>query len=99
MYVYTVWFSNSFSAELTSGQIQEAIGEAVNNIIKHFHKPEKEVSERQPFQNPPFYLKITNLWLHRVFSGVSGESCENGLITKPPKNIDGGTDLLCIILV
>ncbi|KAI1882053.1 hypothetical protein AGOR_G00246730 [Albula goreensis] len=23
-------------------QIQEAIGEAVNNIIKHFHKPEKE---------------------------------------------------------
>ncbi|KAF3859462.1 hypothetical protein F7725_021861 [Dissostichus mawsoni] len=29
----------------TSAQIQEAIGEAVNNIIKHFHKPEKE---RQP---------------------------------------------------
>lgn len=28
--------------KLTSGQIQEAIGEAVNNIIKHFHKPEKE---------------------------------------------------------
>ncbi|XP_026217931.1 DENN domain-containing protein 5B isoform X1 [Anabas testudineus] len=26
----------------TSGQIQEAIGEAVNNIVKHFHKPEKE---------------------------------------------------------
>ncbi|KAM4614734.1 DENN domain-containing protein 5B isoform 3-T3 [Polymixia lowei] len=26
----------------TSAQIQEAIGEAVNNIIKHFHKPEKE---------------------------------------------------------
>ncbi|XP_067438664.1 DENN domain-containing protein 5B isoform X3 [Thunnus thynnus] len=25
-----------------SAQIQEAIGEAVNNIIKHFHKPEKE---------------------------------------------------------
>ncbi|CAL8242585.1 unnamed protein product [Merluccius merluccius] len=32
----------SCPAELTSGQIQEAIGEAVNNIIKHFHKPEKE---------------------------------------------------------
>uniref|UniRef100_A0A8C4ZUY3 DENN/MADD domain containing 5B n=1 Tax=Gadus morhua TaxID=8049 RepID=A0A8C4ZUY3_GADMO len=28
--------------KLTSGQIQETIGEAVNNIIKHFHKPEKE---------------------------------------------------------
>ncbi|KAM8909350.1 DENN domain-containing protein 5B-like isoform 5-T5 [Spinachia spinachia] len=26
----------------TSAQIQEAIGEAVINIIKHFHKPEKE---------------------------------------------------------
>ncbi|XP_054482779.1 DENN domain-containing protein 5B-like, partial [Anoplopoma fimbria] len=26
----------------TSAQIQEAIGEAVNNIVKHFHKPEKE---------------------------------------------------------
>ncbi|XP_068442162.1 DENN domain-containing protein 5B isoform X1 [Clinocottus analis] len=26
----------------TSVQIQEAIGEAVNNIVKHFHKPEKE---------------------------------------------------------
>ncbi|KAM9824396.1 DENN domain-containing protein 5B [Neosynchiropus ocellatus] len=26
----------------TSGQIQEFVGESVNNIIKHFHKPEKE---------------------------------------------------------
>uniref|UniRef100_A0A8C9T9E4 DENN/MADD domain containing 5B n=1 Tax=Scleropages formosus TaxID=113540 RepID=A0A8C9T9E4_SCLFO len=26
----------------TGAQIQEAIGEAVNNIVKHFHKPEKE---------------------------------------------------------
>uniref|UniRef100_A0A4W3GG60 DENN/MADD domain containing 5B n=1 Tax=Callorhinchus milii TaxID=7868 RepID=A0A4W3GG60_CALMI len=25
-----------------SGQIQEAIGESINNIVKHFHKPEKE---------------------------------------------------------
>lgn len=33
--------------ELTSAQIQEGIGEAINNIIKHFHKPEKEVSEFQ----------------------------------------------------
>ncbi|XP_068573149.1 DENN domain-containing protein 5B-like isoform X2 [Cebidichthys violaceus] len=28
--------------KLTSAQIQEAIGEAVNNIVKHFNKPEKE---------------------------------------------------------
>ncbi|MGH0150611.1 UNVERIFIED_CONTAM: hypothetical protein FKN15_019619 [Acipenser sinensis] len=28
-----------------AGQIQEAIGEAVNNIVKHFHKPEKEVEK------------------------------------------------------
>ncbi|XP_055011311.1 LOW QUALITY PROTEIN: DENN domain-containing protein 5B-like [Boleophthalmus pectinirostris] len=26
----------------TSGQIQDAVGEVVNNMIKHFHKPEKE---------------------------------------------------------
>ncbi|TKS91010.1 DENN domain-containing protein 5B [Collichthys lucidus] len=29
-------------SEPTSGQIQDAIGEAVNNILKHFSKPEKE---------------------------------------------------------
>ncbi|XP_029103170.1 DENN domain-containing protein 5B isoform X2 [Scleropages formosus] len=29
-------------AKPTGAQIQEAIGEAVNNIVKHFHKPEKE---------------------------------------------------------
>ncbi|OXB61443.1 hypothetical protein ASZ78_015549 [Callipepla squamata] len=28
--------------KLNTGQIQEAIGEAVNGIVKHFHKPEKE---------------------------------------------------------
>lgn len=34
----------SFSvSEPTADQIQEAISEAVNNIVKHFHKPEKEV--------------------------------------------------------
>ncbi|XP_078529899.1 DENN domain-containing protein 5B isoform X2 [Lissotriton helveticus] len=30
------------SPKPNSGQIQEGIGEAVNNIVKHFHKPEKE---------------------------------------------------------
>lgn len=29
--------------EPTTDQIQEAISDAVNNIVKHFHKPEKEV--------------------------------------------------------
>ncbi|XP_028673631.1 DENN domain-containing protein 5B isoform X4 [Erpetoichthys calabaricus] len=28
--------------KLNAAQIQEAVGEAVNNIVKHFHKPEKE---------------------------------------------------------
>ncbi|KAM8940380.1 DENN domain-containing protein 5A isoform 3-T3 [Pelodytes ibericus] len=28
--------------KLNTGQIQEAIGEAVNGLVKHFHKPEKE---------------------------------------------------------
>ncbi|KAM5299269.1 DENN domain-containing protein 5B isoform 2-T2 [Ctenodactylus gundi] len=30
------------AAKPSAGQIQEGIGEAVNNIVKHFHKPEKE---------------------------------------------------------
>lgn len=29
--------------ELNTGQIQEGVGEAINGIVKHFHKPEKEV--------------------------------------------------------
>ncbi len=29
--------------ELNTGQIQEGMGEAINGIVKHFHKPEKEV--------------------------------------------------------
>lgn len=33
-----------FLSEPNAGQIQEGIGEAVNNIVKHFHKPEKEVA-------------------------------------------------------
>lgn len=32
-----------FSSELNTGQIQEGVGEAINGIVKHFHKPEKEV--------------------------------------------------------
>ncbi|XP_053529038.1 DENN domain-containing protein 5A isoform X2 [Artibeus jamaicensis] len=28
--------------KLNTGQIQESVGEAVNGIVKHFHKPEKE---------------------------------------------------------
>ncbi|XP_069048975.1 DENN domain-containing protein 5B isoform X2 [Lepisosteus oculatus] len=32
----------SRTSKLTAAQIQEAVGEAVNNIVKHFHKPEKE---------------------------------------------------------
>uniref|UniRef100_A0A4W3GGP3 DENN/MADD domain containing 5B n=1 Tax=Callorhinchus milii TaxID=7868 RepID=A0A4W3GGP3_CALMI len=32
----------SLAGKPNSGQIQEAIGESINNIVKHFHKPEKE---------------------------------------------------------
>lgn len=37
----------SFSShpELNTGQIQEGVGEAINGIVKHFHKPEKEVRD------------------------------------------------------
>ncbi|XP_063800141.1 DENN domain-containing protein 5A isoform X2 [Pseudophryne corroboree] len=37
-----VAISPSSRPKLNTGQIQEAIGEAVNGIVKHFHKPEKE---------------------------------------------------------
>ncbi|XP_048463769.1 DENN domain-containing protein 5B-like [Rhincodon typus] len=30
------------TAKPNAGQIQEGIGESINNIVKHFHKPEKE---------------------------------------------------------
>uniref|UniRef100_UPI00398F5648 DENN domain-containing protein 5B isoform X1 n=1 Tax=Pristiophorus japonicus TaxID=55135 RepID=UPI00398F5648 len=30
------------AAKPNAGQIQEGIGESINNIVKHFHKPEKE---------------------------------------------------------
>ncbi|XP_072510475.1 DENN domain-containing protein 5B isoform X3 [Notamacropus eugenii] len=34
--------TGKISSKPNAGQIQEGIGEAVNNIVKHFHKPEKE---------------------------------------------------------
>ncbi|XP_030056868.1 DENN domain-containing protein 5A [Microcaecilia unicolor] len=37
-----VTISPNSKQKLNTGQIQEAIGEAVNGIVKHFHKPEKE---------------------------------------------------------
>ncbi|KAM9015072.1 DENN domain-containing protein 5A isoform 9-T9 [Ara ararauna] len=37
-----VTISPNSKPKLNTGQIQEAIGEAVNGIVKHFHKPEKE---------------------------------------------------------
>uniref|UniRef100_A0A8C5QS04 DENN domain containing 5A n=1 Tax=Leptobrachium leishanense TaxID=445787 RepID=A0A8C5QS04_9ANUR len=37
-----VAISPNSKPKLNTGQIQEAIGEAVNGIVKHFHKPEKE---------------------------------------------------------
>ncbi|XP_075283140.1 DENN domain-containing protein 5A isoform X7 [Opisthocomus hoazin] len=37
-----VTISPNNKPKLNTGQMQEAIGEAVNGIVKHFHKPEKE---------------------------------------------------------
>jgi len=37
-----VTISPNNKPKLNTGQIQESIGEAVNGIVKHFHKPEKE---------------------------------------------------------
>ncbi|XP_024150883.1 DENN domain-containing protein 5A isoform X6 [Oryzias melastigma] len=34
--------SPSSKPKLNTGQIQEGVGEAINGIVKHFHKPEKE---------------------------------------------------------
>ncbi|XP_051818734.1 DENN domain-containing protein 5B isoform X2 [Antechinus flavipes] len=34
--------TGKINSKPSAGQIQEGIGEAVNNIVKHFHKPEKE---------------------------------------------------------
>lgn len=38
-------FAFSPHTELNTGQIQEGVGEAINGIVKHFHKPEKEVRD------------------------------------------------------
>ncbi|XP_066556954.1 DENN domain-containing protein 5A isoform X3 [Amia ocellicauda] len=37
-----VTISPNSKPKLNTGQIQEAVGEAINGIVKHFHKPEKE---------------------------------------------------------
>lgn len=42
------YLPSSFHPELNTGQIQEGVGEAINGIVKHFHKPEKEVRDSSP---------------------------------------------------
>uniref|UniRef100_A0A8B9HBM9 DENN/MADD domain containing 5A n=1 Tax=Astyanax mexicanus TaxID=7994 RepID=A0A8B9HBM9_ASTMX len=37
-----VTISPNSKPKLNTGQIQEGVGEAINGIVKHFHKPEKE---------------------------------------------------------
>ncbi|XP_028649585.2 DENN domain-containing protein 5A isoform X3 [Erpetoichthys calabaricus] len=37
-----VTISPNSKPKLNTGQIQESVGEAMNGIVKHFHKPEKE---------------------------------------------------------
>ncbi|XP_048448802.1 DENN domain-containing protein 5A-like isoform X3 [Rhincodon typus] len=38
--------------KLNTGQIQESVGEAINGIVKHFHKPEKEKLQGGWVSNP-----------------------------------------------
>ncbi|XP_032804974.1 DENN domain-containing protein 5B-like isoform X2 [Petromyzon marinus] len=42
------FISNIPPTELDTGQIQEAVGEAVNSLVKHFHKPERERGSLTP---------------------------------------------------
>lgn len=51
--------------ELNTGQIQEGVGEAINGIVKHFHKPEKEV--RQSRQAPTCSSIIHHYWWRAAF--------------------------------
>ncbi|KAG9460308.1 hypothetical protein GDO78_022686, partial [Eleutherodactylus coqui] len=59
-----VAISPNSRAKLNTGQIQEAIGEAVNGIVKHFHKPEKEVTCRSHPAPPslPILSWISSTW-------------------------------------
>lgn len=43
--IFVELFFFFFHPELNTGQIQEGVGEAINGIVKHFHKPEKEVRD------------------------------------------------------
>lgn len=45
IFVELFFFFFFFHPELNTGQIQEGVGEAINGIVKHFHKPEKEVRD------------------------------------------------------
>lgn len=56
--------------ELNTGQIQEGVGEAINGIVKHFHKPEKEVRDGS-LDRPQHValLFITNEEKHLFCSG------------------------------
>jgi len=43
--MFPSFFFSTHRPELNTGQIQEGVGEAINGIVKHFHKPEKEVGD------------------------------------------------------
>lgn len=60
-----VYCSLSSRPELNTGQIQEGVGEAINGIVKHFHKPEKEV--RQSRQAPTCSSIIHHCWWSAAF--------------------------------
>uniref|UniRef100_A0A4W5KJV2 PLAT domain-containing protein n=1 Tax=Hucho hucho TaxID=62062 RepID=A0A4W5KJV2_9TELE len=48
-----VTISPNSKPKLNTGQIQEGVGEAINGIVKHFHKPEKEGPFVTPLDRSP----------------------------------------------
>ena len=49
------WFG--FVIEIRIPEVQERVADAVNNIVKHFYKPEKEVSMHNDIY---FFFQLLN---------------------------------------
>ncbi|XP_075019227.1 DENN domain-containing protein 5A isoform X3 [Calonectris borealis] len=65
-----VTISPNNKPKLNTGQIQEAIGEAVNGIVKHFHKPEKEKKHKHTMR-PLSRMKWSQKRTGRQGPGIS----------------------------
>lgn len=78
-----MFFYIMYPLELNTGQIQEGVGEAINGIVKHFHKPEKEVRGlislmylKALFKTPTLYSITDNQTIvHGVFTYMIHSCC------------------------